>query len=130
MGNLFASTGLGDEKPHERDVEYCGFADRRPYERQNENPETTAVHTCIVSVVRSISTLCLRSSRRCADCVVVVVVAAAAAAAVILQSLQGAGLTANNKCKWLLGRTVHAGRWLRLRSRLPSAGPRISSENC
>jgi len=45
MGNLFASTGLGDEKPHERDVEYCGFAGRRPYERQNENPETPAVHT-------------------------------------------------------------------------------------
>jgi len=44
MGNLFASTGLGDEKPHERDVEYCGFAGRRPYERQNENPEITAVH--------------------------------------------------------------------------------------
>jgi len=44
MGNLFASTGLGDEKPHERDVEYCGFAGRRPYERQNENPETPAVH--------------------------------------------------------------------------------------
>ena len=45
MGNLFASTGLGDEKPHERDVEYCGLASRRPYERQNENPEITAVHT-------------------------------------------------------------------------------------
>jgi len=45
MGNLFASTRLGDEKPHERDVEYCGFAGRRPYERQNENPETPAVHT-------------------------------------------------------------------------------------
>jgi len=45
MGNLFASTGLGDEKPHERDVEYCGFAGRRPHERQNENPETPAVHT-------------------------------------------------------------------------------------
>jgi len=44
MGNLFASTGLGDEKLHERDVEYCGFAGRRPHERQNENPETTAVH--------------------------------------------------------------------------------------
>ena len=45
MGNLFASTGLAsDEKPHERDVEYCGFAGRRPYERQNENPETPAVH--------------------------------------------------------------------------------------
>jgi len=44
MGNLFASTGLGDEKTHERDVEYCGFAGRRPYERQNENPETPAVH--------------------------------------------------------------------------------------
>ena len=44
MGNLFASTGLGDEKPHERDVEYCGFAGRTPYERQNENPETPAVH--------------------------------------------------------------------------------------
>jgi len=44
MGNLFASTGLGDEKAHERDVEYCGFAGRRPYERQNENPETPAVH--------------------------------------------------------------------------------------
>jgi len=44
MGNLFASTGLGDEKPHERDVEYCGFAGRRPCERQNENPEITAVH--------------------------------------------------------------------------------------
>jgi len=44
MGNLFASTGLGDENPHERDVEYCGFAGRRPYERQNENPETPAVH--------------------------------------------------------------------------------------
>ena len=44
MGNLFASTGLGDEKPHERDVEYCGFAGRRLYERQNENPETPAVH--------------------------------------------------------------------------------------
>jgi len=44
MGNLFASTGLGDEKPHERDVEYCGFAGRRPYEIQNENPEITAVH--------------------------------------------------------------------------------------
>jgi len=44
MGNLFASTGLGDEKPHERDVEYCGFAGRRPYERQNENPETPDVH--------------------------------------------------------------------------------------
>ena len=36
MGNLFASTGLGDEKPHERDVEYCGFAGRRPYERQGK----------------------------------------------------------------------------------------------
>jgi len=46
MGNLFASTGLGDEKPHERDVEYCGFAGRRPYERQNENPETPVIHTC------------------------------------------------------------------------------------
>jgi len=45
MGNLFASTGLGDEKPHERDVKYCGFAGRRPYERQNENPEITAVHS-------------------------------------------------------------------------------------
>ena len=45
MGNLFASTGLGDEKPHERDVEYCGFAGGRPHERQNENPETTAVHS-------------------------------------------------------------------------------------
>ena len=44
MRNLFASTGLGDEKPHERDVEYCGFAGRRPYERQNENPETTVVY--------------------------------------------------------------------------------------
>ena len=44
MGNLFASTGLCDEKPHERDVEYCGFAGRRPYKRQNENPETPAVH--------------------------------------------------------------------------------------
>jgi len=48
MGNLFASTGLGDEKPHERDVEYWGFAGRRPYERQNENPETPAVHNCRV----------------------------------------------------------------------------------
>ena len=45
MGNLFASTGLGDEKPHERDVEYSGFAGRRPCEIQNENPETPAVHT-------------------------------------------------------------------------------------
>ena len=50
MGNLFASTGLGDEKPHERDVEYCGFAGRRPYERQNENPETPDVHTQSTSV--------------------------------------------------------------------------------
>jgi len=47
MGNLFASTGLGDEKSHERDVEYCGFAGRRPYER-NENPETPAVHMMII----------------------------------------------------------------------------------
>jgi len=47
MGNLFASTGLGGEKPHERDVEYCGFAGRRPYERQNENPETPAVHSIL-----------------------------------------------------------------------------------
>ena len=44
MGNLFASIGLGDEKPHERDVEYCGFAGRRPYKRQNENPETPSIH--------------------------------------------------------------------------------------
>jgi len=50
MGNLFASTGLGDEKPHERDVEYCGFAGRRPYERQNENPETPAVHSKTISI--------------------------------------------------------------------------------
>jgi len=48
MGNLFASTGLGDEKPHERDVEYCGFAGRRPYERQNENPETPDVHINLI----------------------------------------------------------------------------------
>jgi len=45
MGNLFAATGLGDEKPHERDVELCGFAGRRPYERQNENPEVAVIHT-------------------------------------------------------------------------------------
>jgi len=58
MGNLFASTGLGDEKPHERDVEYCGLAGRRPYERQNENPETPAVHTtkseCVGLIARAI----------------------------------------------------------------------------
>jgi len=51
MGNLFASTGLGDEKPHERDVENCGFAGRRPYETQNENPETTAVHTSLTKTM-------------------------------------------------------------------------------
>jgi len=55
MGNLFASTGLGDEKPHERDVEYCGFAGRRPYERQNENPETPAVHNKAAVVVLILS---------------------------------------------------------------------------
>ena len=55
MGNLFASTNLGDEKPHERDVEYCGFAGRRPYERQNENPETPAVHIVIVAPISGIT---------------------------------------------------------------------------
>ena len=44
MENLFASSCLGDEKPHTRYVELCGFAGRRPYETQNENPEIPAIH--------------------------------------------------------------------------------------
>jgi len=39
IGSLFAASGLGDEKPHERNVDFVdGFTGRRPSERQNENP--------------------------------------------------------------------------------------------
>jgi len=61
MGNLFASTGLGDEKPHERDVELRGFAGRRPYERQNENPEIMAVH--MDSTLHRLRTVCAATAR-------------------------------------------------------------------
>jgi len=44
MGNIFAASGLGDEKPHERDELVRGSMGKRPPERQNENPEAAAFH--------------------------------------------------------------------------------------
>jgi len=50
MGNLFAASGLGDEKPHRRDVELVrSFMGRRPTERQSENLEAVTVHNIAVT---------------------------------------------------------------------------------